>query len=81
MLMNPKAGTIAALVVTFFLLTINQTVQAQQIGASQPKQTKVSNSAAPRVKCRIVGAISHCCYRFDSDATWPEGLSDFHGSN
>jgi hypothetical protein len=45
MLMNPKAGTIAALVVTFFLLTINQTVQAQQIGASQPKQTKVSNSA------------------------------------
>jgi hypothetical protein len=32
-------------------------------------------------QCRIVGAISHRCYTFHSDATWREGLSDFHGDN
>ncbi len=32
-------------------------------------------------QCRIVGAISHRCYTFHSDATWREGLSDYHGSN
>ena len=32
-------------------------------------------------QCQIVGAISHRCLSFDSDATWPEGLSDYHGSN
>ena len=32
-------------------------------------------------QCRIVGTISHRCLSFDSDATWPEGLTDYHGSN
>ncbi|MGA2125288.1 MAG: hypothetical protein ABSG76_03960 [Xanthobacteraceae bacterium] len=32
-------------------------------------------------KCKIVGAISHRCLNFHSDATWPGGLSDYHGSN
>jgi len=32
-------------------------------------------------QCQIVGAISHRCLNFDSDATWPEGLADYHGSN
>jgi hypothetical protein len=32
-------------------------------------------------QCKVVGAISHRCYTFDSDATWPDGLSDYHGSN
>jgi len=32
-------------------------------------------------QCRIVGAISHRCYTFHSDATWREGLPDYHGSN
>jgi hypothetical protein len=32
-------------------------------------------------KCKIVGAISHRCLNFDSDATWRGGLSDYHGSN
>jgi hypothetical protein len=31
--------------------------------------------------CRVVGAISHRCYAFQSDATWPAGLADYHGSN
>ncbi len=31
--------------------------------------------------CRYVGAISHRCYAFHSDATWPAGLADYHGSN
>ena len=33
------------------------------------------------VDCGVVGAISHRCYAFHSDATWREGLSDYHGSN
>ena len=32
-------------------------------------------------QCQIVGAISHRCLNFDSDATWREGLADYHGSN
>ncbi len=32
-------------------------------------------------QCRIVGAISHRCYTFHSDATWREGLPDYHGDN
>jgi hypothetical protein len=32
-------------------------------------------------QCRIVGAISHRCYTFHSDATWREGLADYHGAN
>jgi hypothetical protein len=31
--------------------------------------------------CKIVGAISHRCYVFHSDAAWRAGLSDYHGSN
>jgi hypothetical protein len=31
--------------------------------------------------CKIIDAISHRCFYFDSDSTWPEGLSDYHGSN
>jgi len=37
--------------------------------------------AAAGHQCKIVGAISHRCYTFHSDATWREGLSDYHGSN
>jgi hypothetical protein len=32
-------------------------------------------------QCRIIGAISHRCYTFHSDATWREGLVDYHGDN
>jgi MFS superfamily sulfate permease-like transporter len=32
-------------------------------------------------QCKIVGAISHRCYTFHSDATWREGLADYHGAN
>jgi len=32
-------------------------------------------------QCRVVGAISHRCYAFHSDATWREGLADYHGGN
>ena len=32
-------------------------------------------------QCRIVGATSHRCYTFHSDATWREGLADYHGDN
>ncbi len=30
-------------------------------------------------QCGVVGAISHRCYNFYGDATWPEGLSDYPG--
>ncbi len=32
-------------------------------------------------QCKIIGSISHRCLNFNSDATWPEGLSDYYGSN
>jgi hypothetical protein len=44
------------------------------LGASLP-------AAAADLDCRVVGAISHRCYTFQSDATWREGLSQYHGSN
>jgi len=31
-----------------------------------------SNTGDPQ--CRVVGAISHRCYSFTSDATWPQGI-------
>jgi len=31
--------------------------------------------------CKIVGSISHRCLSFKSDATWPQGLSDYYGGN
>jgi hypothetical protein len=43
-------------------------------GASLP-------AAAQDPNCKVVGAISHRCYTFQSDATWREGLSTYHGSN
>jgi hypothetical protein len=43
-------------------------------GASLP-------AAARDADCKVVGAISHRCYTFQSDATWREGLSTYHGSN
>jgi nicotinic acid phosphoribosyltransferase len=43
-------------------------------GASLP-------AAAQDANCTVVGAISHRCYTFQSDATWREGLSTYHGSN
>jgi hypothetical protein len=85
-LMNPKfgtvakAGTVAALVTKFFLLAVSQAAQAQQSGASQTKHWKVSNAAARRVKCKLVGNWDRC-YSFDSDSTRPQGLPDYHGSS
>jgi hypothetical protein len=41
----------------------------------------VAHAQAAVTECRIVGAISHRCYTFHSDATWREGLSDYHGAS
>jgi hypothetical protein len=35
-------------------------------------------TTATSLNCRYIGAISHSC---QSDATWREGLSSYHGSN
>ena len=48
---------------------------------AQAAQQKRARQALTETQCRIVGAISHRCYTFHSDATWPAGLSDYHGSN
>jgi hypothetical protein len=40
-----------------------------------------ASQSASTGNCKIVGAISHRCLNFHSDATWPGGLSDYHGSN
>ena len=43
------------------------------------QQAEVPNWQA--TQCRILGAISHRCYAFHSDAAWREGLTDYHGGN
>jgi hypothetical protein len=60
---------IAALAATALSSTPMSVAQAEQ------------GSAHPAAQCRIVGAISHRCYAFQSDATWREGLVDYRGSN
>lgn len=48
---------------------------------SVPMTLAAQATAKPRdLNCRVVGAISHRCYTFHSDATWREGLPDYHGS-
>jgi hypothetical protein len=32
-------------------------------------------------QCRVVGAISHRCYTFISDSTWPEGIPGNNDGN
>jgi hypothetical protein len=44
--------------------------------SAQPRFTSPTD-----LSCRYVGAVSHRCYYFQSDATWREGLSSYHGSN
>ncbi len=44
-------------------------------------QHRAASGTSTVTQCKIVGAISHRCYTFHSDATWPAGLSDYHGSN
>jgi hypothetical protein len=56
-------------------LPLTALAQAPQSNAPQKKHWKLSNSADPnKLKCRYVGAISHRCYSFISDSTWPEGI-------
>ncbi len=67
---SPSRVAIAALAAAAFSLPLASGAQAQQ--------PAVTDQAS---QCRIVGAISHRCYTFHSDATWREGLSDYHGAN
>jgi hypothetical protein len=57
------------------IATLSPTLSAAQTMSMRvPTQTVSLN-------CRVVGAISHRCYSFHSDAAWREGLADYHGSN
>lgn len=47
---------------------------------SSAQAEKATTNGIATKQCRIVGAISHRCLNFHSDATWPEGLVDYHGS-
>jgi len=54
------------------------------MAASSPLMSSASAqqrfTSATNPYCRYVGAISHRCYYFQSDATWREGLSSYHGT-
>jgi hypothetical protein len=39
------------------------------------------DSQSGAARCKVIGSISHRCLNFNSDATYPEGLSDYFGSN
>jgi hypothetical protein len=72
--MSPKISIrVAALAAATFLLS-SPLALAEPAHSPQAVQTT-------DLSCRYVGAISHRCYTFHSDATWPAGLADYHGSN
>ena len=63
----------AAIAVAALSLPLTSVARAaQQVGAHRVSTV---------TQCRIVGAVSHRCYIFHSDAAWREGLADYHGSN
>jgi len=49
--------------------------------AANAKEARIAPVWQVATQCRVVGAVSHRCYYFHSDATWREGLADYHGSN
>jgi len=55
-------------------------VVSSPLALAAPVHKKVV-AAPTNLDCRYIGAISHRCYTFRSDATWREGLPDYHGSN
>jgi hypothetical protein len=67
-----RGVAVAAITVALLSLPWMSAAQAQQ---------RVAAASSAAKQCAIVGAISHRCYAFHSDATWREGLPDFHGSN
>ena len=68
---------VATVTAAVLSLSLMPAARAQQRPNAQPAHW----STYPASQCRIVGAISHRCYAFHSDAAWREGLTDYHGSN
>ena len=69
-----SAGRVTVAVITAVALSllIMSVAQAQQ---------GVRNRASTVKRCKIVDALpSRRCLNFRSDTTFPEGLSDYHGS-
>ena len=64
--------TVAAITAVALSLPIMSVAQAHQ---------GVRNGASTVKRCKIVDALpSRRCLNFRSDTTFPEGLSDYHGS-
>lgn len=69
---SARRATITALTAALLSLPIVSVAQAQQ-GAP--------TGASPVKRCKIVEAPpSRRCLNFRSDSTFPEGLSDYHGT-
>ena len=69
---SARRVTVAAITAVALSLPILSVAQAQQ-GAR--------NGASTVKRCKIVDALpSRRCLNFRSDTTFPEGLSDYHGS-
>jgi hypothetical protein len=70
--------TIAAITAVALSLPIMSVAQAQQ-GAQA--QQRVASGTSTVKHCKFVDAgPSRRCLNFRSDTTFPEGLSDYHGS-
>ena len=61
-------------------LAVAVSVSVSPLASAAPQKLRVIQTVDP-LSCRYVGAISHRCYTFHSDATWREGMPDYHGSN
>jgi hypothetical protein len=75
--MSPKT-TISALSASLAIASLAILLPLTSDAQAQAARATASWQAA---QCRIVGSISHRCYFFHSDAAFPQGLADYHGSN
>ncbi len=68
---SARRVTVAAITAVALSLPIMSVAQAQQ---------GVRTAASTVKRCKIVDPTSHRCLNFRSDSTFPEGLSDYHGT-
>jgi hypothetical protein len=71
---SARRVTIAAITAVALSLPIMSVAQAQQA------QQHVASETTTVKRCKYFDTVAHRCLNFRSDSTYPEGLSDYHGT-
>jgi hypothetical protein len=77
---SARRVTIAAITAVALSLPIMSVAQAQQTQQVAQAQQQVASGTATVKPCKFFDTVSHRCLNFRSDSTFPEGLSDYHGT-